>query len=412
MGIKKFTQAFEHTSHVSENVLRNKTIAIDAMTEIFRASLGAKSVNTLTDKDGNSTMHISVILANIIKFQLNNIKQIWVFDNCDKTGEDKVFHNPAKLNELLKRQKRRDLAKSQIMKLQEERNKVEKLFTSSDDESGDDESGDESERKISKSEQLINLKNQTDKLQKRVYRVSPSIINDIKLILNCLNIQHMEAPEKFEGEHVASALSEHGIVDGVYSGDTDPIPFGAKVLFRRNAREKDKKIYIYEQADLLNQIEEKTPLENVSLNDLRKICVILGSDFSEKTAGIGPKTIFKKINDIELTDGQSNAIIEFSKIVPLDDIKIVNKDKEAFTNCEVFKLIDWLVNIKSFTKLRIENWFNKVIDLEKNIPLLHKFNKISNNITVKKKTIVKKKKAIVKKKIVKILPDLSSDDSN
>lgn len=102
MGIKDFSKTFEAVRVVKWKDLKNKTVAIDAMTEIYRAALGAQSTHTLTDRDGNPTIHLSVLLANIVEMQSNGIKQIWVFDHDAEADANASFHNPNKINELEK----------------------------------------------------------------------------------------------------------------------------------------------------------------------------------------------------------------------------------------------------------------------------------------------------------------------
>ena len=106
MGIKDFSKIFTYTREVKFADLKNKKIAIDAMTEIWRASLGA--MNKLTDANGNPTIHINVILAIILDLQKNNIKQIWVLKHAlarapfvDQTQSMNIFMAVPDYNKLL-----------------------------------------------------------------------------------------------------------------------------------------------------------------------------------------------------------------------------------------------------------------------------------------------------------------------
>ena len=69
MGIHDFTKCFKAARVVKLADYANSTCAVDAMGEIWRAALGAKSVAILTDANGKPTLHISVILANIAEFK-------------------------------------------------------------------------------------------------------------------------------------------------------------------------------------------------------------------------------------------------------------------------------------------------------------------------------------------------------
>jgi hypothetical protein len=349
MGIKNFSKTFLANRVVKIKDLAGKTIAIDAMTEIYRAALGAKSVSTLTDRYGNSTLHISVILANVIEMQKQGITQIWVFDHDQSADVNIAFHNPLKIDELLKRKIRKDDAKEKL-------DQLDVLFSDSDEEIKESKESIDMAQKNKKS-----ISDKKDSLEKQLFTASKNMINDIKLILNCLNIRYIEAPAGYEGEQIASYLSATDQCDGVYSSDTDPIPFGAKVHYRKNAR--DKKIYEYTAINLLKQIQEANEhFPKPKLNDLRKVCVAMGCDFAPKTPGVGAKTILKKLHLIKLTKKQIEAIKQFEK-EPTEDIQVVNLDKQPFTNCNTQTLIDWLVKERSFTRSRVITWLNKVINV-------------------------------------------------
>ena len=358
MGVKTFSKVFDATQIVAVKDLAGKKIAIDAMTEIYRAALGAKSVKTLTDRHGNPTMHISVILANLIEMQRYGIEMIWVFD-YDRNGDQSAdFHNPAKLNELLKRQKRKKAAQDKLAILRKKQETEEEVLFS------DSDSDDEVNEHASDDDNVVEEKQtqqQVDQLEKQEFSATSAMINDVKLILNCLNVKYVEAPSGFEGEQVAANMASAGIVDGVYSGDTDPIPFGSPVLYRRA---RDKKIYMYEQEEIFQQIVDGCPgLESAGMDELLKVCLILGCDFSEKTKGVGPKTVFKKMAGIELTDDQiQNGLAAFESQCDVSELVINNANVVPFTDCTADSLFLWLTEERSFTKKRIDNWFDKVMD--------------------------------------------------
>ena len=79
MGIKSFSK-FSTPSIIKMKDLEGKIIAVDSSVIAYQAALGAKSISTLTDSQGNSSLHISVIMAKVLNFKQNNTGQIWVFD--------------------------------------------------------------------------------------------------------------------------------------------------------------------------------------------------------------------------------------------------------------------------------------------------------------------------------------------
>jgi hypothetical protein len=435
MGIKNFSKVFDAVREVKIKDLAGMCLAIDAMTEIYRSALGAKTVKQLTDKYGEPTMHISVIFANIIEMQKYGIKPIWVFDHDQDSDTNADFHNPAKLGELIKRKKRKEEAKQKLDNLKKLDDLGDApLFSDSEDENDivstmnildqdivdtqkivdDNPDTDLNEMYmdaiaidnvdksvIEKERRVQEIKNKTAKLEKQLFTASKNMINDIKLILNCLNIKYVEAPAGYEGEQIAALMSAGNIVDGVYSGDTDPIPFGAAVLYRKNAR--DKKIYEYELVDILQQMSDGGIFQSEpTLADLRKVCVALGSDFAPKTPGIGPKTILKKINTIVLTDTQEiDGIGTFEKSFDISNLVIKNQDKIEFKDCSLNDFITWVTEERSFSATRINNALLKVLDMTGEVPIPKPFIKIKEKVVrvarQSKEKAVKVKKIPLKK---------------
>jgi 5'-3' exonuclease len=344
MGVKDFTKIFTASRTVALNDMKNMTLAIDAMTELYRAALGGKSVSMLTDKYGNPTMHINSIFAQIIEFHRNGIKQIWVFDYDRSNDDSGDFHNPSKQLELEKRQKKREETKQRLSELG---------IKSTIDDTDDDEPQEEGEI-----DAPVAPGDDKDKLEKRIFSIGREQINDIKKILDFLNVKHVSAPKGFEGECLAAYLVKEGKADAVYSGDTDPIPFGSPVLYRKNT--KDKLIYEYKIDDLLQLIADNNDnYENPDLEVLRKACVAAGCDFAAKTPAIGPKTLLKKLHTIELTEEQENAIEHFSKEPNRDSFVIQNNDKTQFESADIDGLTTWMVTERSFKRDRVVAWLNK-----------------------------------------------------
>ncbi len=397
MGIKNFSKAFKAVRTVKYKDLKGQKIAIDAMTEIYRAALGAKSVATLTDAHGNPTMHINVILAIVNEMHRNNIRQVWVFDHDQDPNSD--FHNPMKLHELAKRKKRKEIALEQIKSLADVKETEDALFSDMSD--SDEVADPESESKQGKSNQesksnadrskpenKISTTDRIQSLEKQTFHASKSMINDVKYILTCLNIQFIEAPKGFEGEAIASYLNKIGYVNAVFSGDTDPIAYGALRLLRRNPR--DKLIYEYTQKDVLEQIanaNEEYP--SPTLADFHKAAMALGTDTCAKTKGVGPATVLKKLHTIELTDEQLKNMREFTKEPIFSEIKKYNDQpgKRAFVDCKLDDLINWLVVEKSFNRARITNQLNKAIAITHPVKKTRIVKKV-----IKVKRLVKSKK--------------------
>lgn len=379
MGIKKFSQAFTARGTMTLKNLAGLTLGIDAMTELYSAALGMKTVTALTDRYGKPTIHINCLLAKIIEFHLCGINQVWVFDHDGDAAQNEQFHNPAKMAELAKRNARRAAARE---KLKEVREQTGQLFSDSDEE--------ETARASQQAQQ--------SSLEKQTFSVSREMINDVKLMLNCLNIRYVESPAGYEGEQVASILNAAGVLDGVYSGDTDPIAFGATNLYRKNR--VDKKIYHYSQEDIFEQIAKHTKLKKVNIDDLLRIAVMLGTDFAAKTPRVGPKTVFKWMG-LALTSDQKQAILQFKKSLDPTTVVIKNADRTPFIDCAYQDLTDWLVAERSFSLKKVKSWLDKAVGRAvEDMPVASKVR----CTTVKKKTTRSRKK--------KPTPILDSDNSD
>lgn len=338
MGIKDFTKVFSGKETKLKNY-KDKVFIVDAMVEIYRAALGMDRVKGLTDKDGNPTLHISVIRANVIKMQALGIEQMWVFD----FNSNGVCHNAEKFKELEKRRSKRNNAKKEIETLQSMLEKDVVDF-SSDDEL------DKADKKCNKDVILSKIAKQ----EKRAFHVSSSMINDIKFLLDGFGVKWTEAPEGYESEQIAAMLTNYIPNSLVLTSDADALLFGARSILKKNIRTKKYTEYVL--SDILSD-------KDIKMDDLIKVGVVLGSDFAPKTPRVGPKTVLKKLYNIELTLEQNKAVEVFNRKY---DVKLLkwSTDKEAFVNNNIHALIDWLVECKSFNKNSTIKIIRKVIDLK------------------------------------------------
>src|SRR5689334_1704015 len=117
MGIKDFSKIFTNSRIVQKDILCNKSIAIDAYNEIYRAEC---SKFTLTDNSGNNTSTINVILSNIIDRKVNNVNEIWVFDYHEHN-----YVNPLKVDEIKKRVSAKEKIENEIKQLENSLNCTE-----------------------------------------------------------------------------------------------------------------------------------------------------------------------------------------------------------------------------------------------------------------------------------------------
>jgi 5'-3' exonuclease len=134
-------------------------------------------------------------------------------------------------------------------------------------------------------------------VQKRTTKITTEEIEDIQNLLTLCGISYYVV--SIEAEFFAAELCKRGAVDWVLSSDTDVIVRGGNLL--KDEKHNGKKTYLAISSSV---IMEKTGL---TLEDLAKIGVLMGSDFAPKTHGIGPKNVYGRFRNTELTERQKEA---------------------------------------------------------------------------------------------------------
>ncbi len=358
MGIKDFTKVFPAEKEINYKDLKGKNIALDASVELYRSALGMSTRDALTDSDGMPTAHINILLlGSILKLKAGGANQYWVFDYNQKRTEEDEFHNPLKQLELKKRQEKRKKAKGKIEELEKQ---MESLMTTDELFSSEDEDEAGPSTKKTKPTTKEEIQEKINKQEKIAFQMQEFYRNDLIFMLDMLEIPWVTCPAGFEAEQIAAIATYDASIFGVkmdyvFSPDVDSLLFSAKKLIKRDTRKK--KLFEYDLEDLLQKYE-------LSEQDLIKIGLILGTDFATKTPKIGPKTVLKKYDSIELSEEQTNALnMNFNRKITKDELKamdVKNIDKIPFTNNEKYKeMLDWLELVKSFNRSRISKQFKK-----------------------------------------------------
>lgn len=351
MGVKGFAKVFS-PSAVTLKDLKNQTLAVDASLEIYRAILGMESVKGLTDTRGRPTLHVSVILANLVAYKAASITTIWVFDFDPEMSSD--AHNPLKVKELEERRARRAAANKKIEKLKQAQDGRDALFSDSDSDSDTDAIA------------PANIPREIVKQEKIAFTLQPWMVNDIKLILNFLNVKWVEAPRGVEGECLAARLTHEDVAeaDAVLSSDADSLLFGANALIKKNAKTKK-----YDRFYLSEVLEAK----DISQTQLIKIGIALGTDmYKDKQKKlfyrIGPKSVVSKVKsgalDERFDDPEVKSAIEhFGKTCDVTSLDWHNADEDEYSDInKAALLIDWLVSEKSFNRARVAKLVGKLVE--------------------------------------------------
>lgn len=255
--------------------LKGERVAFDVSNIIYAAILAMKFVTSLTDADGKPTSHILTIMNKVLMAKKLGVKQVWIFDS--------PHGNPLKTAELAKR---------------------------------------EAKRAKSKNEKVL-------------FKMTSEQVEDIQTLLKHMGVMYIIAPKGIEAEQYGAMLTmgspEERFCKYMISGDTDVLAFGGNVLRTptKKAGEKATKAgtYIaYENSNILQEMD-------ITREDFVTMCVALGTDFSDKTARVGPATIHKKIQDceIELTPEQQAVYDYFMKPIEMEEAHLIENqyNKEA-----------------------------------------------------------------------------------
>lgn len=353
MGVKSFTQVFDHSGEITYKEMKGKNIVIDASIELYRACLGMKMSETLTDAFGQPTAHINIILLGVIlKLKAAGANQYWVFDKFHEAGEE--FHNPLKELEIQKRKEKKQAASKKVTELKDKiaALNIKKVKTE------EDELFSESEGEDDKADQIKKHKETLDKQEKSAFVMKRSYFDDVIFMLDMLSISWIISPTGFEAEQICAETTNKNIfgmrMDFTLSSDMDTLLFESRALIKRDIRKK--KFFKYNLDELLEKYK-------LSQDDLIKVGLILGTDFAAKTPRIGPKTVLKKYKSVELTEEQQKGFLLFKKELTDAEIKnivINNKDSIPFMDADKFlQLLEWLKLVKNFNRERIVKQFHK-----------------------------------------------------
>lgn len=343
MGIKSFTKVFAPTSSETtlEKQVKDKRIIVDGFSEVWRAYLGMGRIDGLTNKLGESTQHINIVLCNTIKMLVNKTKSIvWVFDTraSDLKSDEQDKRKDAK------------------QKAQEEQDKVELEIVKIKDQVADMSPDDIKEIFGDYDQHMSDLTDKFERLKTRTFKgIGGKMVDDIKFLLDCFGIPYINAPNGIEGEQIAGKMCQKGLADLVITNDTDSPLFGCSAILKKISK-KSGKYDLYTLEDILKQ-------EDITFDQLIEVGVCLGSDFADKVPRLGPKTVIKKVKDgnIEYTDKQKEAIEYFKKEVK-DIPAPVNKHTVMSTK-SLDKLKKWLIEEQSFAADRMEKALTPIYGL-------------------------------------------------
>lgn len=366
MGVDGLSKIVKPVREVKLQEFRGSTFAIDAMIEIYRALKGHV---VLTNKQGEKTHHINSLLSLILKLESYGIKQIWVFDHDVSKDEDSNEHFKYKLETLEMRRNIKAKNKEKYNAIKQKTDEIEsKILKLADDEKAEFE-------KLFEGLENVNLtaaKVEMDNLQKRIESPERKQIEDLKLMLDTLGIEWVEAPITYEGEATCADLVKAKIANYAFTPDMDAILYGAPNVIRRVGSGKDTKFFLYNLDEIQGEL-------NVDHNELIKIGLCIGTDANKKgIKGIGIKTVMTKYSTA--TDWSappySELVEMFSRTYDVSQLEFHNIKSVSFSSEQQKNMIDWLVDKQNFNRDRIVKQFSnalaniKIGEIEDRTPVL------------------------------------------
>lgn len=325
MGIKDFTKVFKYTREVSLKDIKGD-LAVDAFYELFKNQSMQHSAK-LTNKEGESTLYISIVLANLVKRKSIKADDIWCWDSRDPKSA-----NDTKAKTWDQRHQIRDQNFAKISQLETEISKLKSLENEPNIRKIDPTYDDTLRKKIEEREKLAARNPTAQHFNK--------MVEDCIFILTKLGVRMAIAAPGYDAESVAAQLCKDDIVDGVLSADTDVLAYGGTRLVKKIAGVTGK----YHEYVLEDCLKE----HNLTQKELIQVATVLGCDFCDKTPGIGPGTVIKKFRSIEYTDEQKAAQQRFTT-------KPVYKYIEPKSSKEsISELTEWLVVKQGFKRDRID----------------------------------------------------------
>ncbi len=123
-------------------------------------------------------------------------------------------------------------------------------------------------------------------LESRTQRLTPTIQETSRELLELLDVPIVEAPA--EGEAQAAHMARRGDADYVGSEDYDALLFGAPLTLRQLTSKGNPE---------LMDLEATLAHHDLTLEQLIDAAILIGTDFNDGVHGIGPKTAISEITE-------------------------------------------------------------------------------------------------------------------
>ena len=312
---------------LSINDLRGKSLAIDANNYLYQFLALIRTPNgmPLKDKKGNITSHLAGLLFRSTRLiQDYGIRLVFVFDGKPPKQKEQ---------EIIKRRERRAKALTEYSQALEEGNLTaawsKAVMTS---------------------------------------RLTTSLVEDAKHLLDLLGIPFMQAPSEAEAQ--AAFMAEKGDVWAASSKDYDSLLFGAPRLLRYLTI-YGREFYSSKGTSRplrpeLMELERILTYYGITRQQLVDIAILIGTDFNRGIKGIGPKTalkLVKKNEGIENLPGSVKSLLteNFKDIRDIFLNPLVTDDYSLdYHEMQEEELIHFLHEERDFSLERIKTAINRM----------------------------------------------------
>lgn len=190
---------------------------------------------------------------------------------------------------------------------------------------------------------IDDLKNDFEKVSKKIIHVSSSHIESSKKLFDLFGVSYIVSPT--EAESLLAVLCKENYVDACISEDMDILANGGD-LFLRNFNADKNVVDEYCLEGILNTLE-------LTQEQFIDMCILCGSDYTDKINGMGPITalkMIKKYNNLENVIEQFNINKKFEVPSKFD----YNKARDLFKNPIDISLIKDMKKMIKISKPNVE----------------------------------------------------------
>jgi flap endonuclease-1 len=225
--------------------LSGGVVAVDAHNWLYRyltTTVKFTSEHKYTTDDGEEVANLIGVVQGLPKFFEHELTPVFVFDGAVTELKD---------DEVQKRREQRERYEEQLDAAREEGDSV-----------------------------------RVAKLESRTQRLTETIIDTTRELLELLDVPVVDAPA--EGEGQAAYMARQGDVGYVGTEDYDALLFGAPYTLRQLTSSGDPELMDFEAT--LSELE-------LTWEQLVDAAILMGTDFNEGISGIGPKTAVKLLGE-------------------------------------------------------------------------------------------------------------------